>query len=157
MKVYFLRHGIAVDAAEWKGGDADRPLTDDGRKQLKKIAKALRDLDLGLNAIVTSPLLRAKHTAEIVAGKLGIDVQEDERLSPEFDNPRLSELLQDHRDAQSILLVGHEPSMSTVIGKLVLAAKIDLKKAGIALVDVPAPSSQSGTLLWLIPPKVLLG
>lgn len=156
MKVYFLRHGIAVEAEQWKGSDFDRPLNDDGRKQLKKIAKVLRNLDLGLNVIVTSPLLRAKQTAEIVAGKLGIEVQEDERLSPEFDNPRLSDLLQDHRDAQAIMLVGHEPSMSTVIGKLVLAAKLDLKKAGVALVDVPDAASQSGTLLWLVPPKVLL-
>lgn len=156
MKIYFLRHGVAVEPGDWKGNDFDRPLTGDGRERMAREAKALRKLEIDLNAILTSPLVRAKETAAIAAGGLKIAVKEDERLGGDFDIESFEAILQDHADAKAIMLVGHEPSMSSVIGHLVGAARIDLKKGGLACVELRDASSMSGELLSLIPPKVLL-
>jgi phosphohistidine phosphatase len=157
LKIYFLRHGIAAEPGDWKGQDYDRPLTDDGRKRMAREAKAIRKLELGLDAIVTSPLARARATAEIVASALKIKtVKEDERLGGDFDISSLAEILQDHADAKAVMLVGHEPSMSATIGRLVGEARVDLKKGGLACVELPDASTMTGELLSLIPPKVLL-
>lgn len=157
MKVYFLRHGIAAEPADWKGTDYDRPLTDDGRKRMGREAKAIRELDLDLDAIVTSPLARARATAEIVASALKItSIKEDQRVGGDFDISSLAEILQDHADAGAVMLVGHEPSMSATIGRLVGEARVNLKKGGLACVELPDASTMVGELLALIPPKVLL-
>jgi phosphohistidine phosphatase len=157
MRVYFLRHGEAGDPAEWRGADSDRPLTDKGKERMAREATTLAELSLGLDLIVTSPLLRAKQTALIVARKLKMrdSLVEDERLGLGFDPDRLAAILLEHGTANAIMLVGHEPSMSQTIGHLVGGARIDLKKGGLASVDLPDPSSQEGELAWLIPPKVL--
>lgn len=155
MKVYFLRHGIAVEAGDWKGSDYDRPLTDEGRKKMANEAKALKQLDLGLDAILTSPLVRAKDTAAIVAESLKMQVKEDERLGGDFDMTALEAILKDHADAKTLMLVGHEPSFSAVIGRVIGEARLDLKKGGLACVDLPDASTVTGELLWLVPPKLL--
>ena len=84
MRVYFLRHGKAEDRAAWQGRDADRPLTAEGEEALRREAKQLRAVDLALDVIVTSPLARARRTAEIVADELGLAgrLVEDDRLAP---------------------------------------------------------------------------
>jgi phosphohistidine phosphatase len=156
VKVYFLRHGVAVEPGEWKGNDYDRPLTDDGRKRMAREAKALRKLELDLDAIVTSPLARSRETAEIVGRELKIDSKDDERLGGDFDISSLEEILQDHAGLKALMLVGHEPSMSSVIGRLVGVARIDLKKGGLACVELSDASTTTGELVSLIPPKALL-
>ena len=81
LKIYFLPHGIAAEPGDWKGNDSDRPLTDDGRECMAREGKAIRKLDLALDAIVTSPLARARETAEMVASALKITtIKEDARL-----------------------------------------------------------------------------
>jgi phosphohistidine phosphatase len=155
---YFLRHGIAVEPDKWAGRDFDRPLTREGIERMEREAFAIADLSLELDAIVTSPLLRARHTAEIVADRLKLrdELVEDKRLADGFDARRLSEILAEHDKAEAIMLVGHEPTMSATIGRVIGDASIELKKAalaGFALSDASAPH---GTLICLIPPKVLL-
>lgn len=156
MKCYFLRHGVAVEAEEFRGSDSDRPLTDEGRERMAREARTMAKLDLDLELIVSSPLVRAKQTAEIVAKALGMHDRliEDDRAGLGFGPARLGELLREHSDAKSILLVGHEPSMSQTIGQVVGGARIDFKKGALARVDFAAPSS-GGILLWVVPPKVL--
>ena len=156
MKVYFLRHGVAAEPEDWKGSDYDRPLTDDGRERMAREAKAIRKLDLKLDAILTSPLVRAKQTADIVARELRMPSKEDERLGGDFDVSSLEAILQGCADLKALMLVGHEPSMSSVIGRLIGVARIDLKKGGLACVELPDAATMTGDLLWLIPPKVLL-
>jgi len=157
LKLYFLRHGIAVEPGDWKGNDYDRPLTDDGRERMAREAKAIRKLDLDIDAIVTSPLARARATAELVASELKIKgIKEDDRLADDFDISSLAEILQDHADAKAVMLVGHEPSMSGTIGRLIGEARVELKKGGLACVDLPDASTMTGELRSLVPPKVLL-
>src|SRR5579875_3316406 len=124
MKCYFLRHGIAAERGEWEGSDFDRPLTDEGHARMAREAKAIAKFDLGIELILTSPLVRAKETAEIVAKALKLQ-------------ERLEGMLREHRGAKALLLVGHEPGMSRTIGELVGGAAIDLKKGGLARVDLP--------------------
>jgi phosphohistidine phosphatase len=158
MRCYFLRHGIAVDPEAWQGGDFDRPLTREGRERMEREAKTIAKLSLGIECIVTSPLLRAKQTAQILAQRLDMrdEIVEDARLGGSFDVERLREILGAHAGIKTIVLVGHEPSMSATIGRAIGGASVELKKAALAGVDLPGPHSTSGTLVCLIPPKVLL-
>jgi phosphohistidine phosphatase len=156
MKIYFLRHGIAAEPEDWKGNDYDRPLTSEGRERMAQEAKAIRKLDLKLDAILTSPLVRAKDTAEIVARELKVVSKEDARLADDFDVSSLEEILQGCADLKALMLVGHEPSFSGVVGRLIGEARLDLKKGGLACVELPDASTMTGELHWLIPPKALL-
>lgn len=154
MKIFFLRHGLAGNRAEWKGDDAARPLTDEGIEKTKRTAATLADLDLGLEVIITSPLVRARQTAEIVANKLKVKLVEDARLAPGFDEKKLRALLSDYADANALMVVGHEPDFSETISALIGGGNIVCKKGGLALVNLP-DTSKRGELVWLIPPKVL--
>jgi phosphohistidine phosphatase len=158
VKCYFLRHGIAVEPDEWPGSDFDRPLTRDGRDRMEREARAIHDLSLGIDRIVTSPLLRAKQTAEILAERLGMRdrLLEDPRLGGGFNNERLDEIIEAQVDAKAIVLVGHEPAMSATIGRAIGRANIELKKAALAGVELIDGTSGSGTLFCLIPPKALV-
>lgn len=157
MNCYFLRHGIAVEPDEWTGHDFDRPLTHDGIERMKCEARAIADFSLQLDVIVTSPLLRARQTAEIVADRLKLrdEIVEDKRLADGFDSKRLSAILSEHDNAEAIMLVGHEPTMSATIGRIIGDANVELKKAALAGVALSDASATRGTLICLIPPKVL--
>ncbi len=158
MKVYFLRHGIAVEPDAWNGSDFDRPLTQEGHHRMEREANAIDELSLGLDCIVTSPLLRAKQTAAIVAAQLDMraKVVEDPRLGGGFNLTALGAIVSSHADASAMMLVGHEPSMSAVIGDAIGGASVELKKAALAAIELPDRASPSGTLLFLIPPKALV-
>jgi phosphohistidine phosphatase len=157
MNCYFLRHGIAVEPNEWHGSDDDRPLTRGGQVRMEREARAIADLELEIDLIITSPLLRARQTAEIVAERLKIADRsiEDARIAHGFDVEACRAILAAHSDAESLLLVGHEPTMSATLGQLIGAANVELKKGGLAGVELADSSSTSGTLICLIPPKVL--
>lgn len=77
MKLYFVRHGDAGDPAQWEGNDAERPLSDEGRRRMALEARTMKRLELGVDRIITSPLLRAVQTAEIVA----IELKRKDRLA----------------------------------------------------------------------------
>jgi phosphohistidine phosphatase len=159
LRLFFLRHGPA-DRDQFQGeDDTRRPLVPRGRERMRRIAEVLVRLAPGLDAVVTSPLVRAAETAEIVASRLGLAerVQQDVRLDLDFDLPRLAALLaalrEDHR---RILLVGHEPSFSEVIGELTGGTRVVMKKGALARVDLTPGASTHGHLVWLLQPRVLL-
>lgn len=158
MKLYFLRHGAAIDSEDWQGDDASRPLTADGRKSMKREAKAMDDLNLGLTLIITSSLKRAKQTADIVARRLKLEDRliQDGRLAETVDANVVAEILRDHGAAETVMLVGHEPDFSRTIGELSGGANIVLKKGGLARIDLADSTSTSGEMVWLIPPKLLV-
>ena len=155
MKLYFLRHGIAGERSEWQGDDAARPLTAEGIDKMKRTAATLAQLDLGLNVIIASPLVRARQTAEIVARKLDCPFVEDQRLEPGFNDDQLQKVLLDHPDAESVMLIGHEPDFSDTISALIGGGRIVCKKGSVALIELPNAHSRRGELVWLLPPKVL--
>jgi phosphohistidine phosphatase len=156
MKIFFLRHGLA-DRSAWNGDDFERPLTEYGKERMVREAETIRKLNLGLDAILTSPLVRAYQTAEIVAEELGmLDLfAVDERLSPGFGPSDLKEIIDDHESAEVIMVVGHEPDFSYTISYLTGGGNVVCKKGSLARVDLVDAGPLAGELVWLIPPKAL--
>jgi phosphohistidine phosphatase len=156
LKLYFLRHGQAGNRDEWQGDDSARPLTDEGKRRMKREAAAIRRMDLGLDVILTSPLVRARATAEIVTEALGSSARLviDSRLAPGFGPRHLKALLTTHGGAAALMLVGHEPDFSQTISHLIGGGRLDVKKGALALVELEDRAGL-GRLVWLIPPRAL--
>jgi phosphohistidine phosphatase SixA len=83
-------------------------------------------------------------------------VHSEPRLAPGFDTGKLAGMLQEYADARALLLVGHEPSFSTVIAHLIDGGRVMMKKGAVARVDLADPAELRGDLVWLLPPKVLM-
>lgn len=154
MELYFLRHAIAADTAP-DGTDTSRALTKEGSAKMKAAARGLRKLGLKVDVLLSSPLTRAHQTAQIVAHELGIDLQLSDALAPGCDLPRLTELLGEHRVAERVMLVGHEPDFSTLAGALTGGSRLLLKKGGLVRVDAEVIEAGAGTLVWLLPPRAM--
>ena len=156
-QLYLLRHGLAVPYGTPDVDDDDRPLTPEGERRVRSVARALKRLKIKLDRIVTSPFPRAHRTAEIVAEVMG-----------RMDLIEVVDELQAHRDAASIqnwlqtrteerlMVVGHNPSLSQLLGRLVVGPDHpsigDLHKAGVA-----ALRSDGGDLYridWIARPKL---
>ena len=148
VKLYFLRHGKA-DWPNWDKPDDDRPLTDDGRKQLAAVGKMLARLEIA-PVILTSPLPRASQTAEIAAKHLCQKIQIEPLLRPGFDAGKLKKILKDF-SGDSLMIVGHEPDFTRTIFQLT-GGDTKLSKAGVALINLDI-SLMKGELRWLAPPK----
>lgn len=159
-RLYFLRHGLA-DHPNYRGEDARRPLSREGELRMRQQAAFLAGLDLGLDVILTSPLVRAVQTASIVAGRLGLAerILEEPRLGPEFSVELLAAILGEQPAThRRIMLVGHEPGFSTVVGAITGGSAVVCKKGGLVRVDVDADADAlHGRLVWLLPPKVMQG
>ncbi|MGC4066380.1 MAG: phosphohistidine phosphatase SixA [Polyangiaceae bacterium] len=157
MKLLFLRHGVAVNRTNWHGADDQRPLTKAGRDGVVELAATLAKLELGVELILSSTHLRARQTAEIVAKKLRLNhcLEFEPLLARDFTARILEDVLA-KRDSRTVLLVGHEPDFSRTIGDLTGGARVRLKKAGLARVDLEREYPENGQLVWLIPPKWIL-
>jgi len=149
MNLYFLRHGEA-DWPNWDRPDDERPLTERGKKEIRRVAKFLRELDVPLDDILSSPLPRARQTADIIADRFKLNVREHDTLGGGFELSGLKELVQKY-PVDNLMIVGHEPSFSETICKLT-GADCKLSKGGVALVDLDG-QKMKGRLLWLFPPK----
>ncbi|MGD0997849.1 MAG: phosphohistidine phosphatase SixA [Thermoleophilia bacterium] len=154
MQLIFFRHGPAGSRADWQGADGERPLTDDGRAVVMQVAGRLAKAGIGVDAVLTSPLARARQTAEIAAAALGCDdrLADDERLGHGLDRKHLAAIVAEHAGAQALMLVGHEPDFSTIIAQIT-GGTVVLKKAGVARVDLDEQTMR-GVLVWLLPPRV---
>lgn len=150
MKLYFLRHGIAQDLAP---SDYERKLTPEGVARLEKSAQVIARLGLEVDYIFTSPRVRAVETAQIVSSALQLPISVRDELNFQFSPQGLSELLNGIPTTANLLLVGHEPTFSTVIQSLT-GARIDMKKGGLVRVDITRTNPLNGVLVWLIAPKV---
>lgn len=155
MRLFFVRHGVAEPRETWPGDDGTRPLTAAGRRAMARATAVFERLGVEPDIILSSPLVRAHETAAIVAAGLGIDgrLRDDVRLAGGFGRERLGAILAEHRDAEAIMLVGHEPDFSTTIGDLVGGGAVVCKKGGLARVDLHR-GSRRAELVWLLPPKV---
>lgn len=154
--LYFLRHGRA-DRTAWSGSDFERPLTSDGRQRLHQQVKAYKHLNLGIHRVLSSPLVRARQTAEIVAQGLGLSVEIAPTLALGFDYTDLTALLTPARES-GWLLVGHEPDFSEVIARLIGAPAhaVVMKKGSLARVDLFDEAQPRGELAFLLPGRILL-
>jgi phosphohistidine phosphatase len=151
MKLYFLRHAEASYDAPT---DHDRPLTPHGIERTEVAARVMHKLGIAPQHIFSSPRLRAEQTAEIVAKALGEEVEINEEVNFNFSVESVITLLGGlGDDADEVMFVGHNPSMSEVVS-LLTGAELSLKKGGLARVDVSSAASLDGELVWLIAPKL---
>lgn len=157
MLLHLLRHADAGDPEAWTGPDAVRPLSGKGRKQSKRVGDHLASIGFTVDAIITSPKIRAEQTAEIVAERVKVKVTVDDRLAGPFDLDTVEAILSDAGDPERVLLVGHDPDFSETISTL-CGARLELKKGGFARIEVDRPlRAGGGTLRWLVPPDALKG
>jgi phosphohistidine phosphatase len=161
MNLYILRHGIAVEpGSPGYAKDADRALTPEGERKLRRITEAMEALDLSFDLILSSPYLRARQTAEIVAEahKARKRLDYSDSLTPGGSTKKLVEYLDRLQPPpDSVLLVGHEPYLSGLVSLLVTGNEsfcLVLKKGGLC--KLAAESLKHGrcaTLEWLLTPK----
>lgn len=163
MKLLVVRHGVAMDRDEFaQTGESDdlRPLTDEGKSGMKSIAKGLRAEVEDLDVLATSPLVRARETADIIADAYGIDVPEIARsLMPGASFDEFEKWCSGLGEKKVVAVVGHEPHLSTLVTWLLTGGKesrIRLKKGGACLLEFESqPERDSGTLNWLFTPRQL--
>jgi len=157
MQLYVVEHGIAVEGGE---GIADewRPLTDKGRRRFQKTARAFGKLGRRLDLILTSPLVRAVQTAEILAGETEPgEVAVLAELDPKFDVEAVRNAIASRAGkAEAVAIVGHEPQLSSVLAALtgVSQAEIDLENGTIVRVDISTlTDGASADPRWWLKPK----
>jgi phosphohistidine phosphatase len=162
VELYILRHGEAGKRLPAGSKDSERALTVTGKQEVEKIAKALQELGIKLDFVATSPLKRAYQTADIIAKGLKVKKGKMEgwnELKPEGKRPDLYRRLSQFKQQSSVLVVGHEPYLSTMIREIVFgngAGNIVLKKAGLARIDVTSfQPNIKAELRWLLTPKLL--
>ncbi len=158
MELYIFRHGIAEDAVAGQS-DAERALTDLGKKKTAEVVRTARRGGVDPSLIISSPYLRAIQTARIAADEFGYrdEVLRTEALVPHGTPEDVWSELRDYGDERAILLAGHEPLLSQLVAWLLAAPalRVDMKKAAMVRIDLesfgPAPQ---GTLRWMITPKL---
>jgi len=143
MDLYLLRHAIAEERDASKAElDAQRRLTKEGRGKMKRVAVGMKGEKVRFDLILSSPYLRCKETAEIVANIFGAEkkLKFSEALKPEGSPKELIEALRgEYRKCRRVLLVGHEPYLSRLMSLLITGdtrAGIDLKKGGLGKLSI---------------------
>jgi len=157
MQLYVVRHGIAVEGDEGIP-DEWRPLTDKGRRRFQKMARSFAKRGRRLDLILTSPLVRAVQTAEILAGATDHgEVAILAELDPKFDVEAVRKALAARAEkAEAVAIVGHEPQLSSLLAALskVSPADLDLEKGAIVRVDVSTlTDGASADPRWWLKPK----
>lgn len=154
MLVYMMRHADAEPAAPGQS-DAARRLTDKGLRRTRDAVKVLQRLGIELSLVLTSPLVRARQTAEIIGAGLGTPVVEDERVGPGCHLESLAEAMEEHHVSGPVMFVGHEPDFGQLVGELIGRGRVEMRKGAIACLSVQGLAPGAGVLVWLMPGKEL--
>jgi phosphohistidine phosphatase len=159
-ELYLVRHAIAAERGPNYPDDRERPLTSEGIARFKQAVEGLKDFDVKLELVMTSPLVRAAHTAELlvagIGGKPRLEVIE--ALSP---GGRMTQVLESiakySKRMHHIAIVGHEPDMGELASRLLRArGTIEFKKGAVCCMEMDgAMPNGPGTLRWLLPPRAL--
>jgi phosphohistidine phosphatase len=154
MQLVLIRHARAEERTLFKR-DRTRALTEDGRRRMRKAARGLQTLLPGLTQIATSPLLRARQTAEVVAALYdGVEVVAVPALSPGTAPRAILAWLRAQPNDAVLALVGHEPDLGQLASWLLVgrpAGFVQFKKGAAALIEfAAAPAAGKGTLAWLL-------
>jgi phosphohistidine phosphatase len=143
MNVYLLRHAEAGEAPR----DEERELTAHGRAQAAAVAAGIRWLDLGITAIISSPLPRARQTAQPVSDALGLALETvDGLITGQRPADGIAHLA---GRGDGLLLVGHEPQLSGIIGT-VTGGRVHLRKAMLAALECASLEAMDGALAWIL-------
>ena len=159
VQLYLIRHAQAEDRGDQWPDDTKRPLTDGGRRRMRKAAKGLVRLSARFDVVLTSPLARAQQTAEVVAAAFETPppVVAAASLAPDGTFTDFLADLQQHARYTRIALVGHEPSLGEFASRLTKARhRLEFKKGGVCRIDIESiPPSGRGVLRWFVTPAML--
>jgi phosphohistidine phosphatase len=164
MELYFLRHAIAGQHGDPRyKDDSLRPLTDEGKQKMRRAALGIKALDLGIDVILSSPYLRARQTAEIVADTCKPHEKKihltKNLLPPASIQDLLGEIHDRFPGSGNIMAVGHEPHLSELVSDLLKSGRplaIDFKKGGLCSLSVDRPAGDPQAVLnWLLTPSQL--
>jgi phosphohistidine phosphatase len=158
-ELYLVRHAIAADrGSEWPD-DTKRPLTERGIARFKEVVKGLRRLDVKIDEVFTSPLIRARQTADLLSegleGKPPVKVLD--ALAPGHTSAAVMTQLAKVAKRRRIALVGHEPDLGELAAHLIGAGRaLGFKKGGVCRIDVGSLSARrAASLVWFVPPSLL--
>ena len=165
MELYIIRHAIAEEpGTPGYEDDSQRPLTERGRKKMRKIAKGLKGLEKPVDLILTSPYLRATQTAEILAKTL--DLEEDKIIQTDHLSPTgyadnlIQAINEKYSNIENIALVGHEPYLSGLVSMLLAGdpdISLNLKKGGVCCLSIDNLTyARCANLNWLLSPAQLI-
>jgi phosphohistidine phosphatase len=158
-ELYLIRHALAADRGDAWPDDAKRPLTEEGMSRMRKAARGLARLGVSVDVMLSSPMVRARQTAEIVAGALAPrpSLVNAESLAPDGSFTAVIADLEKHVRKTRLALVGHEPGIGELAARLIGSRHaIEFKKGAICRIDLTAiPPSGPGELRWLMTPKIL--
>lgn len=159
LELYLIRHGLAAERGDEYPDDSKRPLTSDGIASLRKEVKGLEALAIGFDHVITSPLVRAKQTAEVFVQHLNTkpSMSTSDALAPAGSHAGVVQEVVKHARKGRIALVGHEPNIGELAARLIGSrTPLDFKKGAICRIDFDAlPPKGAGRLRWFVTPKML--
>lgn len=162
MEIYLLRHGLAVEHGTRGVTEEQRPLTPEGAAKMRTAAEGMKNLGVTFDALLTSPLVRARQTADIVASVYGAKdrLKELPALKPGSAVEKLWVALKPYPRTRRLMLVGHEPDLSQLAALLLTGRpdgmNLQLKKGGLCFIEVTSlPPKGRGQLGWLLTGKQL--
>jgi phosphohistidine phosphatase len=159
-ELYLIRHGVAAERGDNYPDDTKRPLTARGVEKLRREGKALLALDVMFDVMLTSPLVRTRQTAEIIAAsfRTAPPIVNAPSLAPGgTHNAIIDELAKQSHRRKRIALVGHEPGIGELAARLMgLRKPLEFKKGAICRIDVAAlPPTGPGQMRWFLSPRIL--
>jgi phosphohistidine phosphatase len=158
-QLYLIRHGLAEERGEAWPDDNKRPLTDEGMARMRKAARGLARLGVAIDVILSSPLVRARQTADLIAG--GLDPRPSlvnvDSLAPDGSYAAIVADLEKHGRKPRLALVGHEPAIGELAARLIGSRHaLEFKKGAICRIDLDEiPPAGPGDLRWMLTPRVL--
>ena len=161
MLLYIVRHGIAIDREDPKcPSDPERYLTPDGLQRTREVAKKLAKLIGPPKVFISSPYVRAVQTAEIFADALGISktkIEKTEGLLPGAEPSAFFHELSRKKSIDSVICFGHAPQLDELVSAALGAKKglTELKKSGVACIELSRVQPAAGKLQWLIVPRMV--
>ena len=158
--LYLVRHAIAAERGPNYPDDRERPLTSEGIARFKRVVDGLKEFDVKLDMVLTSPLGRAQHTAELLVAGIGGKprLEAIEALAPGGRMPQVLEAFAKYsKRAHQVAMVGHEPDLGELAVRLLRArGTIEFKKGAVCCIELDAAMPTGpGTLKWLLPPRAL--
>ena len=158
-ELYLVRHGLAEERGDAWPDDTKRPLTDEGISRMRKAARGLARLGVSVEVVLTSPLVRARQTAEILAGALDPrpSLVNVDSLAPDGAYASVVADLEKHARKTRLALVGHEPMIGEFAARILGSRHpIEFKKGAVCRIDLEdLPPAGPADLRWMLTPKIL--
>ncbi len=148
-----MRHGVAEP--DNPGGDGARRLTESGLERAGQAAAGLVALGIRPDLVVSSPLIRCLQTARLVADRAGCALEDDIRLAPGMTAADLLDIVLEHPDHDIIVACSHQPGLTYAVADLTGCDNMPFRRPGAAVITMHSPRLGDGTLVAVLPPRVL--